>query len=42
MALQRGRSEGIVWAGTGSGIYRTTFPAPELTPRLRFPLLLTR
>ncbi len=39
LALQRGRSEGIAWVGTGSGVYRTTFPAAELTPRMRFPLL---
>jgi hypothetical protein len=40
LLLQRERAGGIAWVGTGSGIYRTTFPAADLTPRLRFPLLL--
>ena len=40
LLLQRGRANGTAWVGTASGLYRTTFSAPVLTPRLWFPLLL--
>lgn len=39
LVLQRGCTQGVIWAGTRSGIFRTTFPALEATPRLWLPLI---
>ncbi len=40
LLLQGEQASGTAWVGTTSGLYRTTFPAAALTPRLWFPLLL--
>jgi ligand-binding sensor domain-containing protein len=42
LLLQRERASGTAWVGTASGIYRTTFPAAEMTPRFRFPLIAVK
>jgi hypothetical protein len=42
LLLQRGRTDGTIWAATAGGIYRTTVPAPELMLRALLPLLVSQ